>query len=398
VRLNGTMQGRPATTLTRRRRVPLWDNARWIAITLVVIGHGILPLIGEDNTAYSVYLFIYSFHVAVFVTVSGYFAKSGPPNARALRLILTDIVFPFFIFETIWTVIRWVLGSAFELDYTTASWTLWFLIALAVWRIVLPYLVMLRYPLLIAIAISIGAGYTETIDSTLALSRTFGMLPFFVFGWKLRQLQLTNWWLDLPARVAWRWRTGAVALFGATLVVMPIAIEMWRDLRLRRFMLYDESYEAIGYEEPWSGAIRLALLLLGMVLAVAFIVLMPRGAHWITPFGGATMYIYLLHTFVLFPFRETGVLAGDQPFWVLPAMILFCIGISIVLSLRPVRRVFRPLVQPRARWLLRPEPSTATGTIVLPPEALPPVQPAPPVPPAASDGTASPPEEPKSGA
>ena len=118
--------------------MPLWDNARWIAITLVVIGHGILPLIAEDDVAYSVYLFIYSFHVAVFVTVAGYFARSGPPNARALRQILTDIVFPFFIFETIWTVIRWVLGGSFELDYTTASWTLWFLIALAIWRIVLP--------------------------------------------------------------------------------------------------------------------------------------------------------------------------------------------------------------------------------------------------------------------
>jgi len=126
-----------------------------------------------------------------------YFAKSGPPNARSLRQILTDIVFPYFIFETIWTVLRWVLGGGFSLDYTTASWTLWFLIALALWRISLPYLVLLRFPLLIAIAISIGAGYTETIDSTLALSRTFGMLPFFVFGWKLRQWQLTGRWLDL---------------------------------------------------------------------------------------------------------------------------------------------------------------------------------------------------------
>jgi hypothetical protein len=107
------------------------------------------------------------------------------------------------------------------------------------------------------------------------------------------------------------------------------------------------------------------------------------------------MYIYLLHTFVLFPFRETGILGGDQPFWVLPAMILFCIGISVVLSLKPVRRVFRPLVEPRARWLLRPEPSTATGTIVLPPEALPP---GPPGPPAASDSPARPPEEPRPGA
>ncbi len=361
-----------------RRRVPMWDNARWIAITLVVIGHGILPLIGEDNAAYSVYLFIYSFHVAVFVTVAGYFAKSGPPTARALRQILTDIVFPYFIFETIWTVIRWALGRSFDLDYTTASWTLWFLIALAVWRIVLPYLVLLRYPLVIAVLISIAAGYTETIDSTLALSRTFGMLPFFVFGWKLRQWKLTGRWLDLPARIAWRWRAGAIAVFAAVSIVMPTAIETWRDLRLRRFMLYDESYEAIGYDEPWSGAIRLLMLLSAMALTVAFLTLMPRGVHWFTPFGAATMYIYLLHTFVLYPFRESGLLAGDQPFWVLPAMIVFCIGISIVLSLKPVRRVFRPLVQPRARWLFRPDPVTATGTLVLPDDSLPTVESPPP--------------------
>jgi fucose 4-O-acetylase-like acetyltransferase len=393
------MQTRPhGATPTRRRRVPLWDNARWIAITLVVIGHGILPLIGEDNAAYSVYLFIYSFHVAVFVMVSGYFAKSGPPNARALRQILTDIVFPYFIFETIWTVIRWALGGSFDLDYTTASWTLWFLIALAVWRIVLPYLVLLRYPLLISIAISIGAGYTETIDSTLALSRTFGMLPFFVFGWQLRQWQLTSRWLDLPARVTWRWRAGAIALFAIASVILPMAIESWREFRIRRFMLYDESYVAIGYDEPWSGAIRLALLVFAMILAMAFLTLMPRGAHWFTPFGAATMYIYLLHTFVLYPFRETGILAGYQPVWVLPAMIVFCVGISIVLSLKSVRKVFRPVIEPRARWLVGPEPSTATGTIVLPAEALPP---APGEPPGAEPGPQpgsepTPPQAPKS--
>ena len=63
------------------------------------------------------------------------------------------------------------------------------------------------------------------------------------------------------------------------------------------------------------------------------------------------------------------------------------LGISIVLSLKPVRRVFRPLVQPRARWLFRPETSTATGTIVLPPEAMPPLDrpEAAPLPPSATD-------------
>ena len=47
-------------------------------------------------------------------------------------------------------------------------------------------------------------------------------------------------------------------------------------------MLYDEAYVAIGYEEPWSGAIRLLLLLSAMLLSVAFLVLMPRRANQAT--------------------------------------------------------------------------------------------------------------------
>ncbi|MCI2958091.1 acyltransferase family protein [Agromyces atrinae] len=351
-----------------RRRVPLWDNARWIAITLVVIGHGILPLIAESDPAYSAYLVIYSFHVAVFVMVSGYFAKSGPPNARALTRILTDVIFPYIIFETVWTVIRWLLGGNLDFDYSTASWTLWFLLALAIWRITLPYLVLLRHPLLISIVLSVGAGYVESIDSTFALSRAFGMLPFFVFGWQVRQWQITGRWLELRSAIAWRWRAGAIALFVVLGIAMPVAIDTWRELKLRRFMLYDESYVSIGYDEPWSGAIRLGLLLLAMVLSLAFLTLMPRGKTAFTAFGAATMYIYMLHTFALYPLRETDVLAGAQPWWTLPAMIVFCVLISVVLSLRPVRRVFRPLVEPRARWMFRREASTPTGTIVLPRE------------------------------
>lgn len=354
-------------TTTAKRRVPLWDNARWIAITLMVMGHAILRLIGESDVAYEVYLFIYAFHVPLFVAVSGYFAKSGPPGTRQLHRLLTDIVFPYVIFETIWTVVRWLLGGNLWFDYASASWTLWFLIALAIWRITLPYLVLLRYPLLISIIISIGAGYIDSIDSTFALTRTLGLLPFFVFGWSLRQWQLTNRWLKLSPASVWRWRAGAIALFTAVAVVIVLAIERLRELKVRRFLLYDESYGAIGYDQLWAGVIRLCFMLLAFGLIVAFLLLVPRRLTWFTKLGAATMYIYLLHSFLLYPLRESGVLDGPQPAWMLPAMMLLSVGISILLSQGVVRRVFRPLVEPRARWLFRKEPATLTGTIVLPP-------------------------------
>jgi fucose 4-O-acetylase-like acetyltransferase len=333
----------------------------------VVVGHAILKLIHDSDAAYEVYLFIYAFHVPVFVAVSGYFAKSGPPGTRQLQRLLTDIVFPYFIFETIWTVIRWLLGGTFRLDYSSASWTLWFLIALAIWRVTLPYLVLLRFPLAIAIIASVGTGYLASIDDTFALSRTLGLLPFFVFGWKLRQWQLTGRWLALRPIAVWRWRAGALALFTALAVVIVANIGTLRTLQIRRFLLYDEPYAAIGYDQMWAGGIRLGLMLLAFALTVAFLVLMPRRQTWFSPLGAATLYIYLLHTFVLFPLRESGVLDGPQPAWVLPAMIVLSVAISVLLSQPVVKRITRPLVEPRARWLFRRETATRTGTIVLPP-------------------------------
>ena len=358
----------PQPRVRPRRRVPLWDNARWIAITLVVIGHGTLPLIGASDTSYSVYLFIYAFHMPVFVLVSGYFAKSGPPGPSQLKRVITDIVLPYLIFETIWTLVHWLVGGNFWLDYATASWTLWFLLSLAVWRIVLPYLVMLRYPLAISMVVSVFAGYFPSIDSTFSLSRTIALLPFFVFGWAIRQRQLTSRWLALPPRIIWRWRGAAIALFTALAVVIALNIHWLRDIKIRRFLLFDEAYPTIGYDQFWAGGIRLAVMVLAMVLALSFLALMPRRATWFTALGSATMYIYLLHSFLLYPLRETPVLAGDKPGWVLPAVIALCIAIAIVLSQPFIHRVFRPLVEPRARWLFRQEPRTETGTLVLPPD------------------------------
>lgn len=352
-------------------RVPLWDNARWIAITLMVVGHAILKLIGDSDTAYAAYLFIYAFHVPVFAAVSGYFAKSGPPGTRQLHRVLTDLVFPYVIFETIWTTLRWLLGApvtldSFILDYSSASWTLWFLLALIAWRILLPYLVLLRYPLLISIVASIGAGYVDQIDSTFALSRTIGLLPFFVFGWKLRQWQLTDRWLDLATGTVWRWRAGAILLFGALYGVCAIFIDGLREQQVRRFLLYNEGYALFGYDQIWAGGIRLGLMLLAFALIVAFLTLIPRRTTWFSPLGAATMYIYLLHSFVLYPLRESGLLEGPQPGWMLPALLVLSVLISLALSQPIVRRVLRPLVEPRARWLFRPTAATPTGTIVLP--------------------------------
>jgi fucose 4-O-acetylase-like acetyltransferase len=348
-----TIAERIKTTTPRKVRVAYWDNARWLAITLVVIGHAILKLIADSDTAYTLYLFIYLFHVPVFVTVCGYFAKAQPPGYRGVKRLLTDIVFPYLVFETVWSLIDWAVRGKLSLDYTTASWTLWFLIALGIWRVALPYLVMLRFPMAFALVISVAAGYLHNVDSTLALARVAGLLPFFVLGWRLRHWNITKRWIQLRSAVAWRWRAGAVAVFGIVLFFLGAYIDVWRDLLIRRFLLYDEQYDSFGYDQWWAGGVRILVLAMGALLTLAFLTLVPRRKVVFTTWGAATMYIYLLHTFFLYPLRESGVLDHQPSPFVLIGMILLAIAISVFLSQPFIKKAFHWVIEPDFPWLFR---------------------------------------------
>lgn len=333
------------------RRVPFWDNARFVCVTLVVVGHGIQRLTSDSNNALVLYLFIYAFHMPAFAIISGYFSKASPPTTRRMKKVITDILLPYIIMETIWTLVQFVVEGKQEFNPTNPSWTLWFLLALGIFRLVLPYLVLLRAPLLWALLLSVMVGYFSNVDSTFSMSRAIGILPFFVIGWQARQWGIVEWFLGL-GRAVWGVRAGAVAIFAIWLAVVAAWVETWRDFDLRFWFFYDESYRGLGETEWWAGLVRLALIGLAILLSAAFLVLIPRSNTWITGFGQATMYVYLLHSFILYPLRETGVLKGEHSSAVwLVGMVFAGIAISILLTAPIVRRVFRPLIEPKPRWL-----------------------------------------------
>lgn len=333
-------------------RVPLWDNARFLCVTLVVVGHGIQRLTYDDDHALIMYLFIYAFHMPAFAIISGYFSKPGPPSARQMKKVITDILLPYLIMEAIWTLVQFLVEGKREFNPSTPSWTLWFLLALGIFRLLLPYLAVLRWPLLWAVALSIGVGYLTNIDSTFSLSRAIGILPFFVLGWKIREWGVVDRWRMAQGQ-AWWIRAAAVSVFAAWLAVVWVLIDTWREIDLKFWFFYDESYVGLGEYQWWAGLVRLGLIVLAVVLSAAFFVLVPRSATWMTGLGQATMYVYLLHSFVLYPLRETSFLREHSSTLWLVLVTAACIVISVLLATKPVRRVFRPLIEPKPRWLFR---------------------------------------------
>ena len=89
------------TAAAPKPRVPFWDNARFACIVLVVMGHGIQRITYDSDAALVTYLWIYAFHMPAFAIVSGYFTKSGPPTVRQMKRVITDILVPYVIMESI---------------------------------------------------------------------------------------------------------------------------------------------------------------------------------------------------------------------------------------------------------------------------------------------------------
>ncbi|MBA8816471.1 fucose 4-O-acetylase-like acetyltransferase [Microbacterium halimionae] len=341
----------PAPAREHKRRVPFWDNARFACIVLVVLGHALQRLTYDSDAALSLYLVVYAFHMPAFAVISGYFSKGGQQSKRQMSRVITDILVPYVIFESLWTLTKWLVEGRANPNPTEPSWTLWFLLALGIFRLLLPYIALLKWPLLWTIGISIAAGYMSNIDSTLSLSRTLGLLPFFTLGWwlnehdlvrKLRLLRHRQWWLPAASIVVFATAGWVTWTFAGT----------WRDVNLREWLFYDEDYSSLGITEWWAGGVRLGLMAVAILLMTAFFVLIPRDTHRWTRYGQYTMYVYLLHSFVLYPLRESGVLRGLEPSWIwLPTVAIASVGIAVGLSSAPVRKVFRPIVEPRPKWL-----------------------------------------------
>ena len=351
------MSATPTTqAATAKPRVPVWDNARFLCVLLVVIGHAIQRLTAESNNALVLYLVVYAFHMPAFAIISGYFTRSDPPTARQLKKVVTDILLPYFIMESIWALVQFLVEGKRQFNPSLPSWTLWFLLALGIFRLILPYLALVRWPLFWAVLFSVGVGYLSNVDSTFSLSRAIGILPFFVLGWKVRQWPLIERW-RVVGGTAWWVRGAAIAVFAAWITVVIVFIEQWRAVDLRFWFFYDDSYSGLGEDQWWAGIVRLGLIALAVVLSTAFFVLVPRSETWFTDLGQATMYVYLLHSFVLYPIRETGVITGanTSAMWLL-SMVFASVAITIVLASPPVRRIFRPIIEPKPRWLFVERP------------------------------------------
>ncbi len=332
----------PAPAPVKRAREPYLDNVKFLLIALVPAGHALVPTLAAHSSR-SAYLFIYVFHMPLFVVISGYLSRNfWNSNAKTNKLVDTFLV-PYVIVEVGYAVLRFALGHKWSLTIIDPAWLNWYLLALLLWRLSTPVWKRMRYPLPIAVAVYLLAGLSD-LPGDFSMDRFFGLMPFFVLGLWLqpRHFEMLN--------RAWVKILSVGVLAGAAGVAILIAPHVPLEP-----IYFKDSYAEL-HLSWWMGmAMRVGLLIAALAVSTAIMALVPRKKTWFTDLGTRTLYCYLLHGIPVMIAKEMGWLSFPWLHGPLGVMAIMssAFALAIVLCLPETRAVFKWLVEPRLVWLYR---------------------------------------------
>ncbi|WP_226087245.1 acyltransferase family protein [Mesobacillus sp. S13] len=316
-----------------KQRDYYFDNAKFILIFFVVFGHLLRSFIEDNEMIYNLYKVIYTFHMPAFILVSGFFARGFNKKGYVMK-IAKKLILPYFIFQLIYSIFYYFLysKSTFTMDPLNPHWSLWFLISLFCWNIMLIGFSKLNAPigLLVAFGMGLGVGYVDWISNYLSLSRTFVFFPLFLIGYHLTKDHIST--LTRPA-----FKAGALVTFA--LVFLGFYFNPYIDYK---WLLGSKPYSLMEAASIASMFTRLGFYLLSLLMVFSFLTIVPKKQYFFTDLGKNTLYVYLLHGFFVRTFRESEV----QDFFHSPERILLLAVIALLLTFLLSSKYAAAIAQP----------------------------------------------------
>ncbi|MEU5215949.1 acyltransferase family protein [Streptomyces sp. NPDC020807] len=336
----------PRVAPAASRRDPYFDNAKYLTILLVGVGH-LVPVVMVDSRAtLALYLYVYVFHMPVFVLVSGYLSRSYTGRPDQLRRLLTGVALPYVVFEIAYTLlIRWGKEPNYPVSLLHPSYVMWFLVALFVWRVTSPFWSVVRWPVAVSVVIAALAVATPDLGGALGLPRILQYLPFFVMGLRMRPEHFRAL-RRTPVRIA-----AVVVLAVALVIAYQVAPRVSLNWIWRTRSVQELDMELV----PglfWAGV----LFLTAVLTTAAFLALVPGTHRWFTVLGSGTICAYLLHDLMIKTGVYTGFFAGAAWLHTPLGRVVLVLSMLVVMTLLctpPVRRVMKPVTEPELAWAFR---------------------------------------------
>lgn len=266
------------------------DNAKFVLIQLVVIGHFTLELF-SDPVARGLTNAIYSFHMPVFIFLSGYFSKGAGYHEKDI----TKILYTYFVFQAVWVIYNITTGLGyFQSNPFIPTHQNWYLLALFTWRLFVPYAAMFNKNIVIAVSVALAfiVGATESFGHFLSLHRTVYFFPIFLLGFYCQDL----------GKLIDGLRTYQI-VGGMCFLIIISAIFLFSYVdKVAAGMIFKGYVPRLAHDMNLQVLLARALgFISSLCIGALFLLLIPKRQLAFLSLGRNSMNAFLLHMFYVFP-------------------------------------------------------------------------------------------------
>ena len=326
-------------------REPYWDCLKAALIFLVILGHVIKYHVGNGSIGMGIYNYLYVFHMPLFIFISGRFSrkKSNKRYIRSIiRLLETYIVFQ--LIQTLLTdFIYYHNGFDLKKFIFTPEWAMWYLLALACWRLLImaiPEKWLKDYPklfIILSFVIGLSSGFIH-LDVFFTSHHILSSLPFFMLGYYSPRVDIRETISHIPSWVAW-----------SAFLILSVVFCVWLNNKKFYYILtsgYSYYYKPF-FSVFGSFIASCVVYVLAIFTSTMFMRIIPSNkkmAQW----GAVTLIAYVYHPPLIVILNKMLTIFSLHP----SLIILFVIAVAMTTFLFYISRYkfVNILVNPVTYW------------------------------------------------
>ena len=322
-----------------RKRLPYLDNVKFFLIVCVVLGHAIkMGPTKYFDSARSMSVLIYSFHMPLFIFLSGLLLNRPRMTAQKIQTNVLLYLGYGYLAKLLRASVPLLVEGKWQFSLLSEGGLPWYMFALAAFYALAWILRKCDFMLvgILSVVLALACGYVGQVGEFLCLSRIVVFFPFFWLGHALSPQRVTEVFSRRFVRVA---SACMLILSAAACFALPGILYPYRSLFLGRW----------GYalcDVPncmWVN--RLFAYLASFVTGASVLGVVPqRRLPVASVCGSRTLWVYLLHHEVLDLLRYTGLptwLVAYEWHWLVlvPLALVLAVVLALPIPVNPFARL-----------------------------------------------------------
>lgn len=330
-------KGKTMSDHSQSNRNMWYDNAKAILIVFVVIGHlATSTLSPHREWVNSVAKYIYFFHMPVFMIISGRFCR-GRVDRREYGKPVVQLLIPYLILQTGMILLHYVMDAKqSNFSYLSPLFGLWYLFALFLYSVSTPSLLKQRFLMGISLVAATCVAFFP-IPLYGGFHRVVTYYPFFLFGYYTASQEFRF------CRKVWF----RLLSFAVMVGLFAFTMRYGTSIRTYLFTLDTVICDINGDNRLLITAEYLLHYAVSFLMFFIIMGISPTRKTFFSHLGVYSIYPYALHLFFIVWLRNV---ADGVPISTRSAAIVYLLAgipLTFLLASKPVRRLFRPLVEPK---------------------------------------------------